>query len=303
MTLSLDQCCDAQGEGCCNKSGGDLDPCGHTQNNGLPLVASQQSVVFWTARLTSLDLANLPDVNITICTPSYILYPNATVLIDVPSKTILQVTTPVAIPNPPPQVDPSFNGSTFNGFDLTYFSPDGTPGEVSDRKIAIRTGLLSAISPTWPYSPSLNDSYTSIVSKAYLTYLTLVGREVYFRSRLPSDDPPTGTVLFHTPEMRLFVNDLAAHLTSVVLFIMVVGLTTAAWHLWRLRDKYVPQFEGRIATSTIAAQGISEATLLSSLDGNGLFRTRDGFLDPRIPRIIESTAAGSDVNTRRRTRH
>jgi hypothetical protein len=77
------------GTGCCDNWDGDLTTCGRTQPDGSPLDASQQSFVFWTARLVSLKPSQLPNVSVTICTPSYQLRQNINVLVDVTSNVVL----------------------------------------------------------------------------------------------------------------------------------------------------------------------------------------------------------------------
>src|ERR1700722_5441550 len=82
-------CCDSQGNGCCDNWDGDVTMCGRTQPDGSPLDQSQQSFVFWTARMISVDNSSTPNVSITICTPSYEIWRNVDALVDINSKVLL----------------------------------------------------------------------------------------------------------------------------------------------------------------------------------------------------------------------
>lgn len=258
-------CCNPDGTGCCDNWDGDLTTCGRSQPDGSPLDPSQQSFVFWTARLASLNSSRLPHISVTICTPSCQLRQNINVLVDVTSNAVLQ-----AIPNSDEtlEVDPMFNGSTFNGFGLDYFNNASASIE-GYRKGAIRTGLLSAIvfkGETWPYSPYLNNSYTFITQNVYLTYLSLMARDVYYTLEGPIFNltSNSGTVVLHSPEVRLFVDRLSAHLGSGILGTIALGLCITAISLFRMRNSHIPETEGAISSVGIATKDLTEIELLGT---------------------------------------
>jgi len=188
------------------------------------------------------------------------------------------------------EIDPLFNGSAFNGFALDWFNSLPTGSIESDRKVAIRTGLLSAIvfkGEVWPYSPYANDSYTFITQNVYLTYLSLVGRDVYFTAETAffQKSSNSGRVVLHTPEVRLFVNAFAAHLATGILVFIASGLCLVSVALHRMKDRHIPVSEGAIWTSAIATKHITEDQLLCT---QTMFKIRGESLDPPIPQIEAS---------------
>jgi len=232
--------------------------------------------------MVSLDAKVKPNASVTICTPKYVLWRDVSVSIDATSHTVLDHTSPAIPPDPVLQIDPIFNHSTFNGYALEYFY-NGSDAIELNRRSAIQIGLLSAImtqSETWPYSAYLNDSYTFITSNVYLRYLALVAREVYFTEQSSTfpDTANSSHVTIHMPQVRLFVNTLAAELASGILFIILICLVTATFFVCKTRGLPIPREEGRIATSIIAGRlvagrlGESGQTQGSDRFGNMTFR-------------------------------
>jgi hypothetical protein len=252
---------------------------------------SQQSFVFWIGRMISNDPRQLPNVSITICTPKYQLYPEVTAIVDSKNNAILEVLLPNdTIPDPPLEVDPLFNGSTFNGYALDWFNPAvSTPSDPvieADRKTAIRTGLLTAIVFQGEsyldnnVNPYADDGYFNITNMAYTNYLSHVAHEVYFK--LPSTDLASTSgvpknVTIHTEELRLYVNSVSAYVSAGLLALLVLGLLAASYQLYDIRGIQIPEHEGTIYTNAMAARGV-----LSRIeDPNSRFRIVKGSHDQR----------------------
>ncbi|KDQ16308.1 hypothetical protein BOTBODRAFT_259741 [Botryobasidium botryosum FD-172 SS1] len=277
--LSLNTLCyDSKGDNCCDNWGGDVTPCGRTQPNGQPLDPSQQSFVFWTGRMVSLDAKFKPNASVTICTPKYVLWRGVNALIDATTHAVLDLIPPATPPDPMLQIDPLFNYSKFNGYALDYFY-NGTGAIELNRRSAIQMGLLSAIvtqGETWPYSAYLNDSYTFITANVYLRYLALVAREVYFTEQSSTfpDTANSGNVTIHMPQVRLFVNTLAASFATGILVIILICLLTVTYFVWKTRHLSIPREEGRIATSIIAGAAVAGILEESAdqIQGPGRFR-------------------------------
>ena len=264
--------------------------CGRTQPDGSPLDQSQQSFVFWTARMISVDNSSTPNVSITICTPSYEIWQNVNALVDINSKILLDIDSSGGRADPSLQIDPIFNYTAFNGFSLDYFQPANS-GIEGNRKSAISTGLLTAIvfqGEYWPFSAYYNNSFTFITQNVYLTYLTLVAREVYFTLENATFDPiaNTGHVKLHIPDTRLFVNDVSAHVASVIIGVMALSILASALFLHSMKARQVPQDEGMIATAAIAARELSEDALQG---GSDILFSTDWSRGSSVPVIYQFT--------------
>jgi hypothetical protein len=207
--------------------------------------------------MISQDPYLLPNVSVTICTPKYQLYPAVTAIIDSKNNAILDVLLPNdTIPDPPLEVDPLFNGSTFNGYALDWFNPavstPDNPNIEGDRKTAIRTGLLTAIVFQGEsyldnnVNPYVDDGYFNITNMVYSNYLSHVAHEVYFK--LPSTDLASiggvpKNVTIHTEELRLYVNSVSAYGSSGLLVLLALGVLVASQQLYGMRDIQIPELK------------------------------------------------------------
>ncbi|KAG8813983.1 hypothetical protein FRC19_002064, partial [Serendipita sp. 401] len=277
-------CCDANGKGCCENWGGDVNPCGHRQASGQPLDPSQQSFVYWTARMISNDTKVAPQVSMTICKPSYEIHRDSKVMIDSSTLSVINVTPPTSTTETNDvgeQVSPMLNGSAFNGFDLDWFhAPDDDI--VGLRKQSIRTSLVSTInlqgvqmidSDRDPYTDE-NWGYTNITRRVYARYMTHLARRLYFSapdegtvtSRAASSSSTQGLsiratsktdVVLYTVQILLFVNGLMTGLSVAVLFTSALGVGYTAFAARATRHVVLPTGkEGAIAINAIASQGI-----------------------------------------------
>ncbi|KAG8767414.1 hypothetical protein FRC20_006219 [Serendipita sp. 405] len=283
-------CCDANGKGCCENWAGDVNACGQRQASGQPLDPSQQSFVYWTARMISNDTAVAPQVSVTICKPSYTIYRNSVVTLDSSTLAVLNVTPPTFTDEEDNdgaggQVSPLLNGSTFNGFDLDWFHPAGDD-IVGWRKHSIRTSLVSTINlqgvrmmenGSDPYVDA-SWGYTNITKKVYGRYMAHLARQLYFRApdeetvrsrgARPSSSPSskrvgsmrpskTTDIVLYTVRLMLFVNGLMVGLSVLVLFASAIGVGYTAFAARARRGAVLPtKKEGSIATNAIAAQGV-----------------------------------------------
>ena len=242
--------------------------------------------------MVSRDPSIPPEVSITICKPYYRIHRAATVTLDTSTRAVLNVTVDQenkleSVPHhqittrAAEQVDPIFNGSTFNGFALDWFHLPWAWDQndiVGARKVAIRTALLSTINSQGVAfmdgggDPYENDMYTNITRKVYARYMAHVARQVYFRppdfdtvqgrARLVSRDtnstalaPKPTDVRLHTIYLKLFVNDTMAFAATIVLSICSICVAFTAYAIWRRRDTILPESnEGAISVNAVAAR-------------------------------------------------